>query len=196
MKENLYKLNIKKRSTLHFIIGVFPRFYKYFLNSVVLSVSKFNGAKIGKNTSITLALALKSNKNLIIGDYTIIETSNIDLREKITIGNKVIINKGVIILRQSHDLNSSIFKTIGNELEIEDFVWITSNSIITPSCKIINSSAVIAVGSIVVKDVESNVIVGGNPAKFIKIRPNVPYDLEFDSFQGRDFLKYIKARFK
>lgn len=196
MKENLYKRRIKERSFLRFAIGLFPRFYKYYINSLIVNVSKFRGAQIGKNSSITWLLALKSNKNLKIGDYSIIETSKIDLREKVIIGNKVIINKGSVILRQSHDLNSSVFKTIGNELIIEDYVWITTNTIITPSCNKIKNSAVIATGSVVVKDVDENVVVGGNPAKLIKIRPNIPHDLEFDSFQGRDFYKYIKARFK
>lgn len=195
MKENLYKLNIKNRSLLRFIIGLFPRFYKYHCNSLIVSIARLRGANIGKNSSITLLLAIKSNKNLTIGNYSIIETSELDLREKITIGNKVIINKGAIILRQSHDLNSNVFKTIGSELIIEDYAWITSNTIITPSCKIIQNSAVIATGSVVVKDVEQNIVVGGNPAKFIKDRPNIPNELEFDSLQGRDFFKYIKARF-
>lgn len=196
MKENLYKIRIKKRSFLHYVIGLLPRFYKYYINSLIVNISRFRGAQIGKNSSIPLLLALKSNNNLKIGNYSIIETYKIDLREKIIIGNKVIINKGSVILRQSHDLNSSVFKTIGKELIIEDYVWITTNTIITPSCNKIKNSAVIATGSVVVKDVEENVVVGGNPAKVIKTRPNIPHELEFDSFQGRDFYKYINARFK
>lgn len=46
-------------------------------------------------------------------------------------------------------------------------VWIGGSAIILPGVKI-GDNAVIAAGSVVCKDVPSNTVVGGNPAKFIK----------------------------
>ena len=48
-------------------------------------------------------------------------------------------------------------------------VWIGANSVILPGVTIGNN-AVIAAGSIVTKDISEGVIVGGNPARFIKQR--------------------------
>lgn len=189
-----YIENVKSRSTLKFIKGLLPRFYNYFINELICFIAKANGAKVGLNASLNLRLALKCNSNLVIGDYSIIETDNIDLREKIIIGNKVIINKGVEIIRQSHDLKSFDFKTIGNGLIIDNYSWLTTRVLVTPSCKKIGVGAIVAAGSVVVNDVEDFQIVGGNPSKLIKLRTTLPQELNFDSLQGRDFLKYIKAR--
>lgn len=52
---------------------------------------------------------------------------------------------------------------------IEDDVWIGANSVILPGVTI-KTGAIVAAGSTVTKDVESNSIVGGNPAKLIKFR--------------------------
>jgi acetyltransferase-like isoleucine patch superfamily enzyme len=195
MKEDFYTAKIKERNFLHFTLGMLPRFYNYLINEMIVKIARLRGAKIGKHSSIPLSLAIKSNNNLIVGEYSIVESNKIDLREKVIIKDKVIINKGVQIIRQSHDLKSSVFKTIGNSIVIEKYVWLTSNCCITPSCTRIEGKAVVAVAAVVVKNVDYNTIVGGNPAKFIKNRPNIPHNLMFDSFQGRDFINYSKARF-
>lgn len=52
---------------------------------------------------------------------------------------------------------------------IDDFVWLGSNVIISGNVHI-GEGAIIAIGSVVVKDVPPYAIVGGNPAKIIKYR--------------------------
>ena len=62
------------------------------------------------------------------------------------------------------------FKTIvGND------VWIGHGAIIVAGVKI-GDGAIVAAGSVVTKDIPSCVIVGGNPAKFIKERFNNNHD--------------------
>ena len=56
----------------------------------------------------------------------------------------------------------------GNDIHVKKGAWIGSNSTIIGPC-IIYENAVIAAGSVVINDVEKNTIVGGCPAKFIKI---------------------------
>lgn len=55
------------------------------------------------------------------------------------------------------------------EIRVEDDVWIGMNSTILSGVKI-GKGAIIAAGSVVVKDVAPYSIVGGNPAKLIKLR--------------------------
>jgi len=57
------------------------------------------------------------------------------------------------------------FKTI----VIEDNVWIGHGAIIMHGVRI-GSGAVVAAGSVVTKDIPSNAIFGGNPAKLIRYR--------------------------
>ena len=52
---------------------------------------------------------------------------------------------------------------------IEDFVWIGQDVIISGNIHI-GEGAIVALGSVVVKDVPAYSIVGGNPAKVIKTR--------------------------
>lgn len=55
------------------------------------------------------------------------------------------------------------------QVVIDDYVWLGSDVII--SCNIhIGEGAIVAIGSVVVKDVPPYAIVGGNPAKIIKYR--------------------------
>lgn len=52
---------------------------------------------------------------------------------------------------------------------IDDFVWLGSDVIICGNVHI-GEGAIVAIGSVVVKDVPPYAIVGGNPAKIIKYR--------------------------
>ena len=88
-----YKKRVLSRSLIKYILGLIPRIYNYCKAELICSIARLRGATIGKNTYITLSLALKANKNLKIGYSTIIETSLIDLRDNVFIGNNVIINK-------------------------------------------------------------------------------------------------------
>lgn len=114
----------------------------------------------------------------------------------ISIGNNVILNKGVMldgrgaeliignnvdiaqetnIWTLEHDVNDSMHKEIPAKVIIDDYVWIASRVTILPGVHI-GKGAVIASGAIVSKDVEPYTIVGGVPAKVIGERNrNVNY---------------------
>ena len=53
------------------------------------------------------------------------------------------------------------------EIFINDDVWIGSNAVVLPNCKI-GKGVIIAAGAVVTSDVESYSIVGGVPADLIK----------------------------
>lgn len=55
-------------------------------------------------------------------------------------------------------------------LEIMDDVWIGARAIILPGCKQIGAHSIIGAGSVVTHDVPDYAIVGGNPAKIIRLR--------------------------
>lgn len=103
--------------------------------------------------------------------------------EKLIIGNRCSIANGVqFLLGGEHKYTcvttypyKALDLKMGNEaiskgaIEIKDDVWIGYNSLILSGVTI-GQGAVIAAGSVVVKDVPPYAIVGGNPAKIIKYR--------------------------
>ena len=48
--------------------------------------------------------------------------------------------------------------------------WIGARAIILPGCKRIGAHSIIGAGAVVTKDVPDYAIVGGNPAKIIRMR--------------------------
>ncbi len=190
-----YIKKIKNRSFLRFIIGAVFRLKNYGFNAIVIYFAKIKGASIGRNSYITLKLALRANGNLIVGENSLIGTHDIDLRQKVIIGSNVIINKGSTIIRQSHNINSTEFETTGRDLVIEDYVWLTTNTLVVPSCKIIRAGTVIAAGAVVVKDTNKGEVLVGNPATFLRKRTVLATDLFLPALQGRDLVRYWNARF-
>ncbi|MCS3484982.1 maltose O-acetyltransferase [Bacillus sp. JUb11] len=89
---------------------------------------------------------------------------------KITIGDHCLLGPNVHIYTAGHPLNPEERQTgieFGKPVTIGHHVWIGGGDIINPGVTI-GDHAVIASGAVVTKDVPSNVIVGGNPAKILK----------------------------
>jgi acetyltransferase-like isoleucine patch superfamily enzyme len=133
---------------------------------------------IGKGGRLWAPNFLSIGNNTYLGKYVAIEVN-------VKIGNSVLIANSVKMAgRLDHDFSAKGYPVrfapwIGNlstehplrqeYISIEDDVWIGIGSIIL-SPVIIEKGAVVAAGSVVVKDVKAYSIVGGNPAKFIRMR--------------------------
>ena len=117
--------------------------------------------------------------------YGTIDTQFHHPKDKLIIGDFVSIAKGFqVVLSGSHHMNTfSTFPiealitgqnkytdiTCSGDRIIEDDVWIGKNVLIIGGGKI-SQGAVIAAGSVVVKDIPPYAIVGGVPAKVIRYR--------------------------
>ena len=106
----------------------------------------------------------------------------------ITIGNKVTITSGVILL--THDGSTWLMndekgrRYFFRRVKIGNNVFIGVNSIIMPGVKI-EDNVIIAAGSIVTKSVPSGVIIAGNPAKIIG---------NYDAYQKEVLEKYVSDK--
>lgn len=86
----------------------------------------------------------------------------------IQIGDGTLIGHRVVIATLNHAFNPSKRRDmLPKRVIIGKNVWIGSNATILPGVTI-GDNAIIAAGAVVTKDVPSNVIVGGVPAKVIK----------------------------
>lgn len=148
--------------------------------------------KIGKDSSIHWRAEYNQPMGVCIGHNTIIgNNAFLDGRMKnflsykkvhghpLTIGNNVSIAGEVRIYTMEHDIDSADFSEIGAPVVIEDYVVIGSRVTILPGVTI-GQGAVIASGAVVASDVAPYQVVGGVPAKFIKMRnKNLTYTLKF-----------------
>lgn len=88
---------------------------------------------------------------------------------EVRIGNNVFIAPGVHIYAATHPLDAELRRTqeFGKPVTIGNDVWIGGKAVICPGVTV-GDRSVIGAGSVVTKDVPSDVVVAGNPAKVIR----------------------------
>lgn len=127
----------------------------------------------GKNVKIGTNVQILSWENLSIGSNVSVHSNcYLDASGGITIGNDVSIAHNSSILSTNHDWSDYTVPIKYNKLkyrkvEISDDVWIGCGCRVL-SGVVIGKRSIVAAGSVVNKIVNSNIIVGGVPAKEIK----------------------------
>lgn len=118
-------------------------------------------------------LTIIGNGKIVLGKHVGLNGTTIVAKSKISIGDNTMIGPNTIIV--DHDGHpawppSERWIKGGSEAEvvIENDVWIGMNCIILKGVRV-GSGSVIAAGSVVIKDVESNSLYAGNPARKIKV---------------------------
>lgn len=134
---------------------------------------------IGKNFSMrdntiieSLGSLTEKSQSLEIGDNCgFSENCHIAIRGNIKIGNDVIFGPGTKIFSENHSFqkNELIRKqlSVRKGVTIGNNCWIGANVIILDDVSLKNN-VIVAAGSVVTKSFDSNCIIAGVPAKFIK----------------------------
>ena len=127
--------------------------------------------KKGKNFLIEQPFMCDYGYNIEIGDNFYSNHNLIILdANKVKFGNNVFIAPNCSFYTAEHPIDVQT-RNKGLEyakaIEIGDNVWIGGNVVVLPGVKIGNN-VVIGAGSIVTKDIPSNVVAVGNPCKVIK----------------------------
>ena len=108
-------------------------------------------------------------KNITVGKHVFINMGcKFQDQGGITIGDGTLIGHNVVLATLNHDFNpAKRSDIIPKPIRIGKQVWIGSNATVLPGVTI-GDGAIVAAGAVVAKDVPSNTIVGGVPAKVIK----------------------------
>lgn len=121
-------------------------------------------------------IVVKSSGELTIGDNSGMSNTCIHCSEKIEIGDNVNIGSGTQIFdtdfhstswQDRLDRQTDVLHAKTAPVSIGDCVFIGANCIITKGVDI-GARSIIAAGSVVVKNVPSDELWGGNPAMFIR----------------------------
>ena len=155
------------------ILFALPRFRLFIFFKIFLL--ELMGAKVGKGVVIYPGVWIAPGRNLVINDYVdLAKDVLITTSGGIEIGERTLIGYRTQIISSDHTIPpiGEPFPISGDnhkKIVIGKDVWIGANCLITAGVTI-GDGAVIAGGSVVTKDVAENAIVGGVPAKIIKMR--------------------------
>ena len=128
-------------------------------------VLRWFGATIGEGLVIKPHVRIKFPWRLTIGNHCWIgQEVWIDNQADVSIGNHVCVSQRTYFCTGSHDHRSRTFDLITKPIRIGDGAWLGAGSMVLGGATV-HSNAVVAGGSLVVKDVPASTIVGGNPAK-------------------------------
>jgi maltose O-acetyltransferase len=155
-----FNIHIDPQSTIHMgakFFGVVPKFF------CAKKKEDFHFLRIDKCTSV--------------GDHCFL-----DFRGTILIGKNVNISSQVMIFTVEHDPQDPYFRTRTGKVTIDDYVWLSTRTLILPGVTV-GKGAVVAAGAVVTHDVPPFTIVGGIPAKKIGERTKeLHYDINFRGF--------------
>jgi putative colanic acid biosynthesis acetyltransferase WcaF len=166
-----FKFKLKIKSKIWSIVNVtLFKYSPFFCRKWRVFLVRVFGGDVHLSCSLNRLSRIDHPWNLKMDRLSSIgEKSWIYCLDSVSIGEKSCIGKEVYLLTGSHIIDSNNFELITSPIFIGNCVWVSTKSIVLPSVKIENFS-VIAAGSVVVKNVETYSVVGGNPAKFIKKR--------------------------
>jgi maltose O-acetyltransferase len=140
------------------------------------TILRLAGLRIGQHSLFQASVRLTGDddlhKHVTVGKGTIVTGRlHLDLGATITIGNQVRIGHDVSLLTVSHEIGTEgqrCAKAEFGPIEIGNGAWIASRVVILPNVSI-GAGAVVAAGAVVTRDVAPNTLVGGVPARLIRV---------------------------
>ncbi len=170
-KNSLSRKNQILRFIWTLVWGVLARpLPRSFGNGWKLFLLRLFGAKVDPKAVVYSSARIYMPWNLEMGAYSCL-APEVDCynADKIKIGAHSTISQKTYLCAASHDINKSNYPLITGAIVINDQAWIGADVFIGMGVTI-GQGAVVGARTCVFKDVEPWTVVGGNPAKFIKIR--------------------------
>jgi putative colanic acid biosynthesis acetyltransferase WcaF len=128
------------------------------------------GAEIGKSVIIRPSTKITYPWKVKIGDYSWIGDDVVlySLGD-IIIGKNTVISQKSYICTGAHDYSKNDFPIFAKKIIIDDECWLATDVFVSPGVTI-NKGSVVGARSTVLKDLDSNSVYVGSPARFIKKR--------------------------
>jgi putative colanic acid biosynthesis acetyltransferase WcaF len=128
------------------------------------------GAKIGRGVRVYNSAKVFYPPNLRLDDQVVVGPE-VDLYNvaPIHLESNVMISQYAYLCAATHDYTLAHLPLIAKPIDIRQGAWVCASAFVGPGVEI-GASAVVAAAAVVVKSVGPYEIVGGNPAKLIKMR--------------------------
>jgi acetyltransferase-like isoleucine patch superfamily enzyme len=169
----LHSFLVVSYETLQGLIFSLPRYplFNYFKKKFL----ELNGAKIGRRTIFYPGVFIFPGRNLLVGDdVNFAKGVIVGTPGGVTIGDRVLLGFGCQIMSGNHVVPKDRGRIFDSGFDrkpvlIERDAWVGAYSVIVAGVTI-GEGAVVAAGSVVTKNVEPYSVVGGVPAKLIRMR--------------------------
>jgi maltose O-acetyltransferase len=137
-------------------------------------VVRYLFASCGREVNIRPGVRFGKGSQISIGDHSMIGADSIiGSAAAVTIGRDVLMGPEVIIYTSNHGTSRGVPMRLQKlqiaSVRIGNDVWLGARCIILPGVTI-GEGAVIAAGAVVTRDVAPYSVVGGIPAKLIRVR--------------------------
>jgi len=132
---------------------------------------RWRGASISRLVMLSKSGIEGKATLLSIGEESSLGRCRIALHDRVTIGRRVVINDGVVLLTATHSLQDLGWSHKKAPIVIGDYAWVATNAIVLPGVTI-SRGAVVRTGAVVRRDVPDYTIVSGNPATIHPIQRN------------------------
>ncbi len=136
----------------------------------------------GMDLNVEQGAYFGNGRNFYIGNHVCLGRNFCSHNFTVYIDDYCLMGENVLFQGGGHcfadpDLPIGLQGTLGkSKLHICGDVWIGARAIVLAGCHRIGYGAIIGAGSVVTKDVPDYAIVGGNPARIIKMRNNANTD--------------------
>jgi acetyltransferase-like isoleucine patch superfamily enzyme len=137
---------------------------------VVRLMSELTGREVDESFGLFPPFNTDCGKNLILGKRVFINSGcKFQDQGGLTIGDDVLIGHNVVIATLNHAFSPEHRGDLEPQpVRIGNRVWVCANATILPGVTI-GDGAIVAAGAVVTKDVAPRTVVGGVPAKVIKV---------------------------
>lgn len=176
MNDRIYVNNLSRKNKLARLAWTlvdaifFKTTPRWALNSWRVFLLKLFGARIGIGSRVLPSCSIWAPWNLQMGIYSVlgegVDCYNMDI---IVIGDYSTISQRAFLCGGSHDIRMKNLPLITRPVIIGSYVWVCAEAFIHPGVSI-GDYSVVSGRSVVTKDIEQNIVVSGNPAKFLKSR--------------------------
>jgi putative colanic acid biosynthesis acetyltransferase WcaF len=149
-----------------FLFRPSPRIFHFWRRGLL----RLFGAKVGRGAKVLPSARIWVPWNLTLGEYACI-SHDVDCYcvAPITIGDHATVSQYSYLCTATHDPDDPHMRLVAAPICVEDQAWVCARAFVGPGVTI-HSGAVVGAAAVVVRDVESWTVVGGNPARLIRRR--------------------------
>lgn len=137
-------------------------------------LARLFGAKLGKGVHLYPSARIWGPWNLEMGDYSSL-AGRVDCYcvDRVQIGPHATVSQYSYLCTATHDIAHPHMRLVTAPIQIGEGAWVCADAFVGPGVKV-GEGAVVGARASVFKDVEAWSVVGGNPARFIKMRELSP----------------------